>query len=645
MFFRSLVVTACLCCAFPALALSPEPFAKLNEIRGVKVSPKGDRLAITMRANGRSLLNIVSLPDLKPIGSFGIQNDRDIEDVYWSSNDRLLFGLSHRLGKEEASVLTGDLMAVNVDGSDVATLLGMERRNTLLIEAYYRNWDLVDLLDDDDENILVSIYEDSALPYLYRLNTKKGKKTRLMQSRYRYADFVTDHDGKVRFQGGSERDGEYVLLYRDSEGGSWSEIGRYSTLGDGDGGFGPVAFAADNKRIYFTDARGADTYGLYLVDPAKVGEPQLLFRDEIYDFGGLLPSLTPGVPIGVQWYGERTQWKYFEPHHPDVPIFESIRKAFGATHDVTIVNSSRDRSIVTVFARSDVDPGAYYVIDIGKGAMLARLPVRPWVKPEEMSPKQPITVKARDGLDLRGYLTQPRQAATGAKKKMVVMVHGGPIGVRDTWSYDDEVQWLAANGFTVLQINFRGSGGYGATFAGRGFGEWGGKMQDDVTDATLWAIEKGYADKSSICIYGASYGAYSAMMGLIREPDLYRCGVGYVGVYDLELLKRDGLASDSPEGRAYLRAVLGKTGEELRKISPATRGADIKAPVFLVHAGEDRRAPTAQYERMRDALQKNGRKVETLFKKKEDHGFISEANVAEFYTRLVQFMDASLATE
>ena len=224
---------------------------------------------------------------------------------------------------------------------------------------------------------------------------------------------------------------------------------------------------------------------------------------------------------------------------------------------------------------------------------------------------------------------------------MVVLVHGGPMA-RDTWEFDSEVQWLAANGYTVLQVNFRGSTGYGSTFAGQAYGEWGAKMQDDVTDATRWAIEQGYADKSAICIYGGSYGAYSAMMGLIREPGLYRCGVGYVGVYDLEQLQRDGLGAEFSESRAERKALFGSDPAQVRNISPAFRAAEISAPVLLVHSGSDRRAPVTQFEHMRDALLKAKKPVQTLFKRNEDHGFASEANQAEFLTKLVEFMDANI---
>jgi len=632
-----------LCVGHAANAPAPELFAKLPEFTGATISPKGDRIAVTMRSQGgRVILNVLQLPELKSIGTFGMHGDRDIEDVYWSSNDRLVFGLSYREGKDEAAVVTGHLMAVNVDGKQVRTLLGPDRDNMLVIDRNYRDWDIVDLLDDDDDNVIVAVYEHASWPLmeLYRINTLSGVKQHLLQSRYRFPDFMTDHAGKLRFQGGTERDGTYVLMYRDSEAAGWREISRYSSSSESSGGLAPIAFTSDNKHIYFEDSRGEGPSSLAIIDMEKGGEPQALFGDLVYDLGGLLPSRTRGAPIGVVYEGERTQWRYFDPPHSDVPLFEAIRQAFG-NRNVSVVDFSRDRSKAVVFAGSDVDAGAYYVFDLDRRAVLTRFPTRSWIDAAQMSPVQPITVKARDGLELHGYLTLPRSRAAGARKKMVVLVHGGPIG-RDTWDFDPEVQWLAASGYAVLQVNFRGSSGYGNKFTNWVYGEWGAKMQDDVTDATRWAIEQGHAEPSAICIYGGSYGAYSAMMGLVREPGLYRCGVGYVGIYDLELWQRDSLAASTAEGRVYQRAVVGKDSDQLHKISPAWRAAEINAPVLLVHAGSDSRAPTAQFERMKDALGKAGKPVQTLFKRNEDHGFISEANRAEFLHRLVEFMDESI---
>jgi dipeptidyl aminopeptidase/acylaminoacyl peptidase len=214
------------------------------------------------------------------------------------------------------------------------------------------------------------------------------------------------------------------------------------------------------------------------------------------------------------------------------------------------------------------------------------------------------------------------------------MPHGGPFGIQDTWGFDDDAQMLAAAGYAVLQVNFRGSGGYGVAFARAGMLQWGAKMQDDLTDATRWAIEQGLADASRICLYGASYGGYASLMGLVREPELYRCAAGYVGVYDLTLMQRD-------TGRRFLREWVGQP-PQLEQVSPSRLAERIKAPVFLAAGGKDERAPIAHTKKMEAALRKAGVAVETLYYDNEGHGFYTEEHQREFSSRLLAFLSRHL---
>jgi dipeptidyl aminopeptidase/acylaminoacyl peptidase len=226
----------------------------------------------------------------------------------------------------------------------------------------------------------------------------------------------------------------------------------------------------------------------------------------------------------------------------------------------------------------------------------------------------------------------------------VVMPHGGPHGVRDWWEFDWEVQLLANRGYAVLQVNFRGSGGYGRDFEAAGYGEWGAKMQDDVTDATRWAIEQKIAPADRTCIYGISYGGFAALMGAAREPELYRCAIGYAGVYDLELMWESGDVPDSRRGRAYLERVLGTDVAKLRAQSPVHNAQNIKAPVLLIHGKADGRADYEHAQRMKAALEKNNKKVEWLSLGREGHGIYDENTRREVYERILQFLDANLKT-
>lgn len=253
---------------------------------------------------------------------------------------------------------------------------------------------------------------------------------------------------------------------------------------------------------------------------------------------------------------------------------------------------------------------------------------------------RPIDLLARDGLRLHGYVSQANGSA-GKPLPMVVMPHGGPFGIRDRWGFNEQVQMLANAGYVVLQVNFRGSGGYGMKFAEAGAQQWGGTMQDDVTDATRWAIAQGIADPKRICVYGGSYGAYAALMGVAKEPGLYRCAIGYVGVYDLPTMHSHGDIQQRGSGETYLREWIGEPAA-LGAVSPNRIADRIKVPVFLAAGGEDERTPIEHTKMMEQALRRAGVPVETLYYPNEGHGFYVEANRKEYYTRLLAFLSRHL---
>lgn len=233
------------------------------------------------------------------------------------------------------------------------------------------------------------------------------------------------------------------------------------------------------------------------------------------------------------------------------------------------------------------------------------------------------------------------RAAGDKHLPMVVMPHGGPFEIFDSWQFDDDAQLLAQAGYAVLQINFRGSGNYGRHFQHAGARQWGGTMQDDVTDATRWAIAQGYADARKICIVGASYGAYAALMGAAKESGLYACAAGYVGVYDLPMMFTSGDIQKRGSGENYLKQWLGDPAT-LAARSPVNLARQIKVPVFLAAGGEDERAPIQHSKRMEAALRQAGTPVETLYFDTEGHGFYTEPHRRAFYAQLLAFLSKSL---
>jgi dipeptidyl aminopeptidase/acylaminoacyl peptidase len=302
---------------------------------------------------------------------------------------------------------------------------------------------------------------------------------------------------------------------------------------------------------------------------------------------------------------------------------------------VVVTSTTDDGKTALVHTYSDRDPGSFYLFDTQTKKASYLLSRRSWIDPEKMAPMKPVELKARDGVAMRGYLTVP--AGKEARNlPMVIYPHGGPFGIYDTWGFENDPQILAAAGYAVLQVNYRGSGNYGRNFNQSGAHQWGQTMQDDLTDATRWAIDQGIADRGRICIYGASYGAYASLMGVAKEPDLYRCAAGYVGVYDLvAMTAQDNRGSQRM--KTWTSEWLGQ-GEALASVSPNRLVSRIKVPVFLAAGGEDEIAPIAQSEKMERALKQAGIPVETLYYTTEGHGFYKVEHQREYYTKLLAFL-------
>jgi dipeptidyl aminopeptidase/acylaminoacyl peptidase len=326
---------------------------------------------------------------------------------------------------------------------------------------------------------------------------------------------------------------------------------------------------------------------------------------------------------------------YIDPNASMAKLHLALSQKFpGYVH---FIDFSEDGSELLFSVSSDRDPGTYYLINTHNYKVTRLFAVAPWINPTTMAERRPMHFKASDGLELEAILTLPNGVdATGLP--MVLLPHGGPIGVQDSWFYDNDAQFLANRGYLVLQVNYRGSGGRGADFKEAGYLTWGTRIQQDLIDGVKWAIGEKYADPQRICVYGASFGGYSAMMTTIRAPGLFKCAVGYAGVYDLAMMYSKGDIREHKSGRSYLRTVIGRDDAELDANSPARLADKIDVPVLLVHGEDDRRAPFAQAKAMRAALDAAHKPYEWLAKPNEGHGFYSEADNVEFYQRLQDFL-------
>lgn len=646
-FHRILAAAIGLCSAAVVAETGPaygiEDFIKKDIFDHIKLSPTGEYYAATLRAEDRTVLAILRRSDRKKTATFVRGRNSHIEDFWWVNNERVLISTSEKIGTLAEPRLTGELYGINVDGSKSDILVGQGVREAPLdgrkklkkvekIAAF-----LVDDLDHDERNVIITTmpFTDDPKTRAEKLDIYTGQRTLIARAPIRNAMFYTDNNGSVRFAKGGGVDNVDKTYYRASDAAEWELLNDASVTGISEW---PIGFSEDNATVYMQaeQTQGPD---VWIAMNVLTKERKRVLSDDDTDPEDVIFHGNSRVPVGAYFMDGKPRTMFFDEGSIEARLHRGLEAAF-AGEAVTITSYTNDGKLALLRVGGDRNPGTFYVFDIAARKAHFQVSSRGWFARDSMAQMRPISVTARDGLTLRGYLTVPR-AAAGKNLPLIVMPHGGPFNIFDRWAFDDDTQLLATSGYAVLQINFRGSGNQGSAFKQAGARQWGRKMQDDVTDATRWAIDQGIADANRICIYGASYGAYAALMGVVREPALYRCAVGYVGVYDLPLMHKKGDIQRRDSGEVYLNEWIGKV-EDLTAVSPTQLAAQIKVPVFLAAGGEDERAPIEHSRRMEQALLDAGVPVETLFVKREGHGFYLEANRRAFYTRLLAFLGKHL---
>lgn len=632
-----------------AVFAEPPPitdFIKRAEAGDIRISPGGEYLATTVPlSSGKTGLVIIDRNNMKVTASLRGRDQDDIGDFAWVNDTRVVASMALRLGGRDRPVPTGELYGIDVDGKRSTILYGLRAgemgtgSNIKKRESKRASARLVSVLPDDDKRILISSYDwgstDGDMPEYGLLDVYTGRFTRQGTVPLMNALVIADHTGAARIAYTNDVNMKRQVMLRDAKSSEWSS---FFVKDAGDAILTPIAFARDNRHFYATLSEPQGPDALYRID-SQAGTRELLYRGAA-DPMGLIGTRDREDFFAVITADGIDDTHVFDTQSPDARLLRALKASFKG-QQVLISNFTRDGKTALVNVSSDRNPGDIYLFDIEKMAADYVSSPRRWIEPEQMSATTPVRFKARDGIEITGYLTIPN-GSDGQNLPLVVNPHGGPFGIRDTWGFDPEVQLLASRGYAVLRVNFRGSGGYGRAFLESGYRQWGGTMQDDLTDATRWAIAQGHADAKRICIYGASYGAYAALRGAVKEPDLYQCAIGYVGVYDLRLMLTRGDIPDSTYGKNFLAQTLGGDGDVLWTNSPASQLDRLKAKVMLVAGGKDERAPPIHSERLRSELQK--RKIEPvwIYKPNEGHGFYAEENNVELYTQMLALLDETI---
>lgn len=647
--------------------LPVQAFFSYDKISAVEISPDGKYLAFIVAdpKTGERMKGLVVMsvgPDHKITASFSVKGYQIVYKFWWTTDDRILAATATEdTGFFEAPAFDGDLFAINADGTKQIQLMprgtgvpGFVGGTAHDQTRVYFGGPLY-MQSDDPKYVLVygrtygldHGYDQVA--QAYSLDVDTGELRLVLESPLEDGGFITDNRGVIRLATGQNlKTGNRELLYRaGGDARDWEDVSSLLTEDDPAMAIdGPVGMAADDTNMYWYGRTPTSTIGLYTMNLASKKLVQLYSDPGVDVENAFTQNLIwsfdwtkPRKVIAVETVPGLPQVHIIEPNDPKAQDLASLYQAFNGQH-VSITSNTRDGSLMVVQVSSDRNPGQYYLFNAKTGQASFLFAANPEIDPSKMAPMQPITFTARDGVTLHGYLTLPLDSP-GKNLPLVIIPHGGPHGIRDSWGWDPETQFFAYHGYAVLQVNYRGSGGYGMTFQDLGYGHWATTMQDDLADAVQWAVRQGTANPRRVGIYGASYGGYAALENAERYPALYKCVVGYVGLYDLRTMN-DSDFSHYASGRNYTAAVAGKDDARMLAESPIDGADKINAPVFIIYGGQDKRVIPENAEEMMAALDKAGKKYQKLYEPLEQHGFYKPEHRDEVYSQMLAFFDATI---
>ncbi len=630
-----LIVFALVMSAQVAAAPSLDELVKNSLYDSVLLSPDGKKLAVTVNEDGKRVLAFMTLDPLQISYVLRFTRNEQVGDVYWVSDDRVVVNVVSSAGWYDTPFDTGKMHAINYDGRKGRSIFGYDSK-----EARTAHATVISILENDKKRILISTHPWSVVGRHYRyrgdrfgeilkLDVHSGRTVTVMSHPARGGRAYATDKGDIHFASGYTDDDVYTLFLRKND--EWLELpcdGRCTRA--------PMGYSADGEHAYMATDQDADLVGMELYN-IKTGGRELLYRDQRVDIDSI--EWYPGTEqlMYLMLEDGRPEYRFLDETNSYNGFFRGLLKAFKGRR-VSLHSTTPDGNLAVVRVSADDMPADFFLANRKTKQVSFLLSSAQWLAPESLALTEVVALKARDGLLLQGYITRP---TTGkAPFPTVVVPHGGPAA-RDYWEYNRDVQILAAQGYAVLQVNFRGSSGYGRAFRQASDLVWGTTVQDDIADATRWAIAKGFAKPDKICIYGASFGGFSALMSAIREPELYQCAAGFAGVYDLELMYSEGDVRNTSMGRSYLERMIGAE-ELLRSQSPMEHIGRLTVPLFIAHGRRDERAPIEHADAVIDAVKKLDVPLTTHINNTGGHGFYTEQSNKAYYSDLLKFLSVYL---
>jgi dipeptidyl aminopeptidase/acylaminoacyl peptidase len=605
----------------PPATISVEDFFKNSEKRTFRLSPDGAYIAYMAPYENRMNIHVRKF-DSDSVTRVTHVTDRDLSSYFWANNDRLVY-IKDKDGNENFH-----LFAVDKNGENETDLTPFDGVRV----------DIIDDLEENENEMIIGM--NKRIPQVfdpYRINIKTGEMKLIYKNPGNITGWDTDHKGNIRLAYATNGV-DQTILYRTDEENPFEEVittNFKQTLS-------PLFFDFDDGNVVYAISNlGRDKAAVIKYNLKDKKELEEIFIDKDVDVDGISYSTKRKVPTVITYTKAKLNRKFLDKETEN--IYTKLKDELGADNEYYITSNNKNEDVFLVYVGNDKTRGAYYYYDSKSEKIEHLADLSPWIKSEDMAAMKPISYTSRDGLTINGYLTLP----VGREAKnlpLVVNPHGGPWA-RDNWGYNPEVQLLANRGYAVLQMNFRGSTGYGKAFWEKSFKKWGQAMQDDITDGVQWLIKEGIADPEKIAIYGGSYGGYATLAGITNTPDLYAAAVDYVGVSNLFTFMETIPAYWEP----YKKMLYEMVGDPstidsvmMKENSPAFHTDKIKASLFVAQGANDPRVAQAESDQMVEALRQKGINVQYMLKENEGHGFRNEENRFDFYRAMTKFLDENL---
>lgn len=628
-------------------AVAAEVITQLSQdmqYQDAKISPNGRFLSVVVNVEGKRAIGIIELDTFTMVHGIRLPGQLQVGEYFWANNERLVIKLAESVLWAKEPAYYGELFAINWDGSDGKMIYGYRAGNmrpgsSINQGESTRGWaDIVHLLPGNQKQILIS-----STPWsqgagerwadLMLLDIYSGRTRKIVTAPISYASFITDQHGELKFAIGTDVEAQKRLFRFDTTKNSWAEIAKLSFGSK----FWPAGFNESGDGLYVLDNYQQDKKGLFQLNLQDFSytpiytDPNVDVTSYAYTKDGnrvFALRLDDGLPRYVMLSGQSVE----------AQIFKGLLESFPGSA-VVITSTTTEGNYWIVKTYSDVDPGTFYIYERGKKQLSRLFDAMPALANASYVATQAVAFSSFDDTTIHGYLTKGNGDTA---KPLVVLVHGGPHGVRDYWGFDPEVQVLAQAGYAVLQINYRGSTGYGSAHEVAGHLEWGNAIQRDIIAGAEWAIKAGHTQAGNLCIMGTSFGGYSALQSATLAPDLFKCAIAVSGVYDLTIMKSDGDIPRFAYGVAYLEQVLGSNEAVLKQYSPVYQANKIKSSVLLAHGKRDKRAPLEHALRMRKALDSAGVSYQWLQFDDETHGFYAPVNRELYYRSVLAFLEKNL---